>query len=196
MGFIMLGLFAMSAISIDGSVIQLLNHGIATGALFLFVGMLYERMHTRQIKDFGGIAKKSSYIYRAFYDFRSGVGRASGVERIYRRVLNISRRFPQLSGLDDYWRKRYYFCRRLFIMDVSKSYVSGVTNPAAENFEDMNLREIITVLPLIILMFLIGFYPMPFLERIDPTVLHFLSAINHHKTVYNLIKLKTGLSNA
>ena len=66
MGFIMLGLFAMSAISVDGSILQLLNHGITTGALFLFVGMLYERAHTRQIADFGGIAKKAPILTTLF----------------------------------------------------------------------------------------------------------------------------------
>ena len=71
-----------------------------------------------------------------------------------------------------------------------------ITNPEIENLKDMDLREIVTVLPLILLMFFIGFYPMPFLDRIDPTVIHFVHMINHHKAVYNIIKLKTGLSNA
>ncbi len=196
MGFIMLGLFAMSAISIDGSVIQLLNHGIATGALFLFVGMLYERMHTRQIKDFGGIAKKAP-IFTAFFMISVlasvGLPGLNGFIGEFLILVGAFRSYPVLTIIGA---SGIIFAAVYLLWMFQRVMFQDVTNPAAENFEDMNLREIITVLPLIILMFLIGFYPMPFLERIDPTVLHFLSAINHHKTVYNLIKLKTGLSNA
>ena len=65
LGFVMLGLFALNVQGLEGSVLQMVNHGLSTGALFLLVGMIYERRHTRQIADFGGIAKPMPVFARA-----------------------------------------------------------------------------------------------------------------------------------
>ncbi len=196
MGFIMLGLFAMSAVSVDGSVIQLLNHGITTGALFLFVGMLYERMHTRQIKDFGGIAKKAPILTALFMiPVLASIG-LPGLNGFIGEFLILAGSFHSYPVLTVIATSGIIFAAVYLLWMFQRVMFQKNVNSEMENFEDMNLREIVTVLPLILLMFFIGFYPMPFLERIDPTVLHFVSMVQHHKAVYNIIKLRTGLSNA
>ncbi len=202
MGFIMLGLFALSAISVNGAVIQLLNHGIDTGALFLFVGMIYERMHTRQIKDLGGIAKKAPILTTLFLiSVLASVGLPglNGFIGEFLILIGSFRYYPVLtiiaaSGIIFAAVYLLWMFQRVMFDESATSPHSSEHH--AEIFEDMNLREIVTVLPLIILMFLMGFYPAPFLDRIGPTVLHFISMINHHKIVYNAIKIKAGLSNA
>lgn len=196
MGFIMLGLFAMSAVSVDGSILQLLNHGITTGALFLFVGMLYERAHTRQIADFGGIAKKAPILTVLFMiSVLASIG-LPGLNGFVGEFLILIGSFKHYMVLTIIATSGIIFAAIYLLWMFQRVMFQGITNPKIESFEDMNLREIITVLPLILLMFFIGFYPMPFLERIDPTVLHFIGMINHHEYIHNLIKIKTGLSNA
>ncbi len=196
MGFIMLGLFAMSAISVDGSILQLLNHGITTGALFLFVGMLYERAHTRQIADFGGIAKKAPILTTLFMiSVLASIG-LPGLNGFVGEFLILVGSFNHYMLLTIIATSGIIFAAVYLLWMFQRVMFQGITNPQIESFQDMDLREIITVLPLILLMFLIGFYPAPFLERIDPTVVHFLGMISRHGYIHNLIKLKMGLSNA
>lgn len=196
MGFITLGLFAMSAVSVDGSVLQLLNHGIATGALFLFVGMLYERMHTRQIADFGGIAKKAPIFTALFMvSVLASIG-LPGLNGFVGEFLILVGSFKHYMVLTIIATSGIIFTAVYLLWMFQRVMFQGITNPKIEGFEDMSLREIVTVLPLIALMFFIGFYPMPFLDRIDPTVLHFVAMMGHHGYVHNLTKIKMGLSNA
>ncbi len=195
MGFIILGLFAMSAISISGSIIQLLNHGITTGALFLFVGMLYERMHSRQIKDFGGVAKKAPILTTLFLiSVLASVGLPglNGFIGEFLILIGSFRYFPVYTIVAT---SGVIFAAVYLLWMFQRVMFHEITNPEIEKFEDMNLREIFTVLPLIILMFFIGFYPIPILDRIDPTVIHFLSMLHHYRNSNSIIKLKTGLSN-
>lgn len=196
MGFIVLGLFAMSAISVDGSILQLLNHGITTGALFLFVGMLYERVHTRRIADFGGIAKKAPIFATLFMiSILASVG-LPGLNGFVGEFLILIGSFKHYMVLTIIATSGIIFAAVYLLWMFQRVMFQKVTNPKIENFEDMNLREIVTVLPLILLMFFIGFYPMPFLDRIDPTVLHFIAMVSHHGYIHSLVKIKMGLSNA
>ena len=202
MGFIMVGLFALTAVSINGAVYQLLNHGIDTGALFLFVGMIYERMHTRQIKDLGGIAKKAPILTVLFLTSvlaSVGLPGLNGFIGEFLILIGSFRSYPVLtiiatSGIIFAAVYLLWMFQRVMFQDPHDQ--TAPYDHHLEFFDDMNLREIITVLPLIILMFLMGFYPSPFLDRIGPSVLHFLTMLNHHKILYNAIKIKTGLSNA
>lgn len=196
MGFIMLGLFAMSAVSVDGSVLQLINHGIATGALFLFVGMLYERMHTRQISDFGGIARKAPVFTVLFMiSVLASVG-LPGLNGFIGEFLILLGSFGSHPVLTVIATSGIIFAAVYLLWMFQRVMFQKVTNPKIEDFKDMTAREIAVILPLVALMFIIGFYPMPFLSRIDPTVLHFVHIINHRGIVKNITRLKTGLSNA
>lgn len=196
MGFIMLGLFAMTTISVDGSILQLINHGITTGALFLFVGMLYERMHTRQISDFGGLAKKAPILVSLFMiSVMASIG-LPGLNGFIGEFLILIGSFRHYMVLTVIATSGVILAAVYLLWMFQRVMFQKITNPIGENITDLDLREIITVLPLILLMFFIGFYPVPFLSRIDPTVIHFLSFINHHAYINGIAKFKMGLSNA
>ena len=196
MGFIMLGLFAMTAVSVDGSVLQMINHGISTGALFLFVGMLYERRHTRLISDFGGLAKKAP-IFAALFMIAvlSSVG-LPGLNGFVGEFLILVGSFKQYTVFTIFATSGIVFAAVYLLWMFQRVMFQDITNQKNEDFKDMTLREIMTVLPLIFLMFFIGLYPDVFLSRINPTVVHFVSIIEHNKYAYNLIKAKMGLFNA
>lgn len=196
MGFIMLGLFAMTAISVDGSMLQLINHGISTGALFLFVGMLYERGHTRLIADFGGIAKKVPILAALFMvTVLSSIG-LPGLNGFVGEFLILVGSFKQYTLFTVIATSGVIFAAVYLLWMFQRVMFHNITNDKNEHFKDMDLREIVTIMPLILLMLFIGLYPAPFLSRIDPTIIHFVNMIGRHKYAYHLIKAKTGLFNA
>ena len=91
MGFVMLGIFALNAQGIAGAMLQMVNHGLSTGALFLLVGMLYERRHTRMLADFGGLWKSIPVFGFLFMHRGPVIRRAARPERLRRRVQHPAR---------------------------------------------------------------------------------------------------------
>ena len=118
LGFVMLGMFALNVEGLEGSILQMVNHGISTGALFLLVGMLYERRHTREIAAFGGIAKPMP-VYAALFGITvmSSVGPAAA-ERLRGRVPDPARRLPGGARRDGGRDLRRGARRRLPALDV------------------------------------------------------------------------------
>ena len=101
LGFVVLGLFSKNPAGIQGSVLQMINHGLSTGALFLLVGMIYERRHSRMIVDFGGLAKQNADLCYHFYGGDVIVNRVTGFEWIRRRVYDTARQLCSGSLLED-----------------------------------------------------------------------------------------------
>ena len=97
LGFVMLGIFALNVQGLDGGVLQMVNHGLSTGALFLLVGMLYERRHTRRIADFGGVAQADAGLRRLLRHRHDVEHRAAAAERLRRRVPDPARHLPRAS---------------------------------------------------------------------------------------------------
>ena len=178
MGMVMLGMFALNPVGLSGSIIQQLNHGISTGALFLIVGIVYERRHTREIAEYGGLSKVMP-IYAA----------------IFMVMMMSSIGLPTLNGFIG----ELLILQGAFIANIwwavvaASSLVLGaaymlwlyqrtmfgkIENPKNEKLPDLNLREIATFVPLIILAVWIGIYPKPFLERIAPTVNTVIARVN------------------
>ena len=88
LGFVMLGMFALTAQGLEGSILQMINHGLSTGALFLMVGMIYERRHTRLIAEFGGLVQGDARVCGVLHDFHPFVHRPSRAQRIRGRILD------------------------------------------------------------------------------------------------------------
>jgi NADH-quinone oxidoreductase subunit M len=170
MGFVMLGMFALNVQGLQGSVIQMINHGISTGALFLLVGVLYERRHTRMIADFGGIAK----VMPAF-------------SAIFMIVMLSSIGLPFTNGfvgeflvlLGTYKANKVYaivaasgvILAACYMLWMYQRVIFGkVTKPENQNLKDLSLRERVILIPLVVLIFLIGIFPKPFLDRVEPAV--------------------------
>jgi NADH-quinone oxidoreductase subunit M len=159
MGFVTLGIFAMNLQGMEGGILQMLNHGVSTGALFLAVGVIYERTHTRMIADYGGIAAKVP-VYAAFLLIitLSSIGLPG--------TNGFIGEFAILLGAFLHY-KPYAVIASLGII-LGAGYMlwlyqrialGKITNPNNEHLADMNTREVIAALPLVALVFIIGLYP-------------------------------------
>ncbi len=184
MGFVMLGLFALNMQGLEGAVMQMINHGIVTGALFLLVGMLYERRHTRMIDDFGGIAKVMplfSVVFMIVTLASIGLPLTNGFVGEFLILLgmwNTNIVYASLAAIGVVLSACYmlWMYQRVFYGEVTKE--------ENKKLLDLNMREKLILLPLVILIFLLGIYPTPLFDRIEPAVKNVLQQVNKAKTVY------------
>ncbi|MDA0832233.1 MAG: NADH-quinone oxidoreductase subunit M [Planctomycetota bacterium] len=171
LGFCMLGLFALNAAGISGSILQMLNHGLSTGALFLLVGMIYERYHTRQLTELGGLAQKIPLISVAmiFICFASmGVPGLNGFVGEFLSLLGMFEAHPiyAVIGASGVILGAWYLLTLL-----QRGFFGPVKIPPhTEHVPDIQLREAIAVLPLAVLCLWIGVYPSPVMKTIEPDV--------------------------
>ena len=119
MGFVMLGLFAFTPMAIKGAVIQMINHGISTGALFLIVGIIYERRHTRLISEFGGLSSLMPKYAAIFLIITMSSIGSSRVKRIHRRIYDTDGRIYRELGMGCDSGNRNYFWSRVHAVAVS-----------------------------------------------------------------------------
>jgi NADH-quinone oxidoreductase subunit M len=175
LGFVMLGLFALNHEGVAGSILQMINHGISTGALFLLIGMIYEQTHTREIKVYGGLWKITP-IFGVFMLISAlssmGLPGLNGFVGEFTILLGAfgsdaigNPWYAGISALGVIMAAVYilYMFQRMFM------------GPAGEithhhQLKDLNWREIITMVPLILFMFWIGLYPKPFFDILAPAV--------------------------
>jgi NADH-quinone oxidoreductase subunit M len=172
LGYVVLGLFARTGEGASGAVLQMVNHGISTGALFLLVGMVYERTHTRAITDYGGIAAKMP-VFTVFFIIvtMSSIG-LPGTNGFAGEFLILSGAFLDAMPLTDFsgWSAVSMTCAAVattgvllgaiyMLSMVRRVFFGPITNPHNEALTDLNTREIATMLPLIVAIFWIGLYP-------------------------------------
>jgi NADH-quinone oxidoreductase subunit M len=181
LGFVMLGLFAINLQGIEGGILQMINHGISTGALFLLVGIIYERRHTRDMDAFGGLWKVLPvYAVLMLIVTLSSMGLPglNGFVGEFTILLGAfgskalnSPWFAALAAIGVILAAVYllYMFQKLFLGEVDKE----------ENRKllDMNAREIVTLVPLIVLIFWIGLYPSPFFNLMEATVTKLVESI-------------------
>ena len=119
LGFVVLGLFALNLQGIQGGIYQMISHGLSTGALFLLVGMLYDRRHTRMIADFGGLWHQVPVFSRAASDRHFCIDRLAWAEWLHRRILDFAGCFQRVAGMDGSSGQRRHSRRDLHALDVS-----------------------------------------------------------------------------
>jgi NADH-quinone oxidoreductase subunit M len=170
MALVMLGMFALNPVGIKGSIIQQINHGISTGALFLIVGIVYERRHTRLISEYGGLSKVMP-LYAAIFCVMmlSSIGLPAlngfvGEFLILQGVFTANMMWAAVAASGIVLGAAY------MLWLYQRTMFGKVENPKNENLPDLNLREVVTFAPLIILAVWIGIYPTPFLDRLDTSV--------------------------
>ncbi len=170
MGFVTLGMFALNPNGLNGSVIQQINHGISTGALFLIVGIIYERRHTRAIAQFGGLSNVMPIYATVFLIMTlSSIGLPLlngfiGEFTIMMGALQEKLWWAVVGGAGIVLGAAY------MLWLYQRTMFGKIENPANEKLLDMNLRELATLVPLIIVAFWIGLYPAPFFKALDKPV--------------------------
>jgi NADH-quinone oxidoreductase subunit M len=170
LGFVMLGMFALNVQGISGSLIQMINHGISTGALFLLVGMIYERRHTRLIDDFGGIAHVMPVYAAGFMIITlSSIG-LPGTNGFVGEFLILLGMFKTNMVYAIIGTGGIIIAAVYMLWMIQRVFFGECTIEANRSLKDINRREKILIIPLIILVFWIGFYPKPFLKMIEPSV--------------------------
>ena len=182
LGFVMLGLFALNPQGVAGAILQMINHGLSTGALFLLIGMIYEQTHTREIKVYGGLWKITP-IFGTIMLIASlssmGLPGLNGFVGEFTILLGAfgskSIGSPWFAGISAIG----VIMAAVYILYMFQKVFLGPAGEVTHHHElkDLNWREIITVAPLIIFMFWIGLYPAPFFHILAPAVEKLLSAL-------------------
>lgn len=179
LGFVVLGIFAFNTIAIQGAIIQMINHGLSTGALFLIVGMIYDRAHTRMISDFGGIAKVMPVFAVMFMiatlasiglpGLNGFVGEFLILNGSFISTLYANKVFAVLAALG-------VILAAVYMLWMYQRVMFGpVTNKVNEKLQDINAREIGLLIPLVIFMVWIGVRPLDFTKYSEEWVENFVT---------------------
>ena len=186
MAMVMLGMFALNPVGITGSIVQQLNHGISTGALFLLVGIVYERRHTREISEYGGLSKVMP-VYAAIFLVMtmSSIGLPTlngfiGQLLILQGLFAVNMLWAGVAAAGIVLGAAY------MLWLYQRTMFGKIDNPKNEGLLDLNLREISLFVPLLILAFWIGLYPKPFLCRLDTSVSRVISRVSPQYDQVNL----------
>jgi NADH-quinone oxidoreductase subunit M len=185
LGFVVLGIFAFNVISVQGSILQMINHGLSTGALFLIVGMLYERRHTRFISDYGGLSSQVPALATFFLI-----------------VCLSSLGLPGLNGfvgeflilLGTFYANSWYaivaaggvILAAVYLLWMYQRVMFGpLDKPENKKLKDLSFREYVVLIPILFFIVMIGVYPQPFLNKTEATVQHLITQINERRAENN-----------
>ncbi|PYQ11889.1 MAG: Fe-S-binding domain-containing protein [Acidobacteria bacterium] len=164
LGFVMLGMFALNPLGMEGSVLQMVNHGLSTGGLFLIVGMLYERRHTKAIAEFGGVAHVMP-VYATFTLILFLASMGLPLLNGFVGEFMILQGAYSANRVWAYWAVSGVVLGAAYLLWLYQRVFWGkVTHEENRHLSDVNTREMATLAPLVALCFWIGLYPKPFLE--------------------------------
>lgn len=183
LGFVMLGLFALNPQGVQGGILQMVNHGISTGALFILVGMIYERRHTRMIKDFGGLAKVMP-VYSFFFMMItfSSVG-LPGLNGFIGEMLILLGAF-EFNPIYAILAATGVILGAIYMLWMYRRVFFGpVTHEENKDLKDLNGREIVIMSALMIFVIWIGVYPASFLGPIAGSVETFIEQSERTRTI-------------
>jgi NADH-quinone oxidoreductase subunit M len=178
LGFVMLGMFALNPMGLSGSILQMINHGISTGALFLLVGIVYERRHTRMISEYGGLAKQMP-MYATLFLIAAlssmGLPALNGFIGEFTILLGVANRsivWAVFAAVGIVLGAAY------LLWLYQRVFWGPLDNPANQNLPDVNRRELLTLVPLVILMVWIGIAPRVFFDTIEQPVQYLVRKVD------------------
>ena len=181
MGFVILGIYSFDVMGITGGVLQMVNHGLVTGGLFLAIGFIYDRTHTRQIAEYGGLwtaAPTFSVIFLILTFASIGLPGTNSFVGEFLILLGAFRTHPWAAAIAT----SGVVLGAAYMLTMYKKVVFGplgrVVTDAEETLRDFSPREVFSLLPILLFVFWIGIYPKPFLSRIQPTVDVFLARLH------------------
>lgn len=170
MGFVVLGIFALTLQGVQGAMLVMLSHGASTGAMFLLLGMLYERRHTRTISDFGGLAAVMPMFGTIFMITALasiGLPGTSGFVGEFLALIGTFQTHPIVALVAT---TGVIFAAYYMLPMVQKIWFNAPDKPENQNLPDLSPRELTVLLPLVVIMIWMGVYPKPFLERTEASV--------------------------
>ncbi len=185
LGFVVLGIFALTLESIQGAMIQMINHGISTGALFLIVGMLYERRHTRLMSDYGGIARSVPIL--TFFMVLTALASAGlpGLNGFVGEFLILVGAFgseaPGMPALTIIATTGVILAAVYLLWMLSRMFFGPLTVEANRNMPDLNRRELVILVPMALLMIVMGLMPQPFLKVSEPAAARLIEVIEEKR---------------
>ncbi len=182
MGFVMLGISSANLLSLEGAIIQMINHGLTSGALFMLVGFIYERRRTRRISDFGGL-KIMMPKYAAIFLFTSfasiGLPGLNGFVGEFMILMGSFATYKVLSAISAFG---VVLAAIYMLWAYQRMFTGEINNEENQNLFDLDTREIVSVVPLLVLMLFIGVYPS-FIESY---------VLNDAEIITNVVKLFSG----
>ncbi len=177
LGFVMLGIFALTVQSVQGALMVMINHGLSTGALFFLIGMIYERRHTRLIAAYGGIARVVP-LFSAILVFVSlssiGVPGTNGFIGEFLVLLGAYRTTPVLAVIAA---SSVIIAAAYMLWAVQRILFNPLDKPENEHIPDMNRRELLLMAPLLAGIIWLGVYPAPVLRRLQPAAENFVRTV-------------------
>ncbi len=182
LGYCMLGLYVLTSQGVEGSILQMINHGISTGALFLLVGVVYERRHTRLIKEYGGIARVMpvySTIFLIVTLSSIGLPTTNGFVGEFLILLGT---FKANKVAAVFAASGVILGAVYMLWMVQRVFYGEVTNPKNLKLKDLNCREFLYLAPLVVMIFWIGLYPNFFLDKMHASVDKFISQVKVEQT--------------
>lgn len=177
LGFVMLGIFALTVQSVQGALMVMINHGISTGALFLLIGMLYERRHSRDIDAYGGIARVVP-MFAAILTFVSlssiGLPGTNGFVGEFLVLIGAFKTVPIFTVIAT---TAVIFAAAYLLWAIQRILFNALSKPANEHIADLNVRELLIMAPLIAAIVWLGVYPAPVLRRMQTSAERFVTVV-------------------
>ncbi|MEN3039038.1 MAG: NADH-quinone oxidoreductase subunit M [Candidatus Kryptonium sp.] len=185
LGFVVLGLMGLTVESVQGALIQMVNHGLSTGALFMLVGMIYDRRHTRMIEEFGGLARVTP-VYATFFMIVAlsslGLPGLNGFVGEFLILLgSFKSKFLGSSAFAIFAALGVILAAVYLLTAYQRIFFGKVTKPENEKIKDLNFREVVSLAFVLIFIVWIGVYPNTFLKKSEPNVKKIVEQMERYK---------------